>query len=82
MFSHPDMRRCRQHTELRLWFKSKVYLPRTERVGKKYWSNTDEQVAICLQTWPEPAVPVEGMGKLANEKMFLTFTWSLLCLEL
>lgn len=54
--------------------KSKVYLPRTERARKKYRSDTDEQVAICLQTWPEPAVPVEGVGKPANEKMFLTFT--------
>lgn len=30
---------------------------------------------FCLQTWPEPAVSVEGAGKPA-EKMFLTFTWS------
>lgn len=79
MFSHPDMCRCHQHTELRLWFKSEAYLPRIERVGKKYWSNTGKQVAICLQTWPELAAPV---GKPANEKMLLTFTWSPLCLKL
>lgn len=72
MFSHPDMCRCHQHTELRLWLKSKAYLPRTERVGKKYSRNTDEQVAI-LSSGPELAASVEGAGKPANEKMFLTF---------
>jgi len=48
VFSHPDMCRCHQHIELRLWFKSKAYLPRTGRAGKKYWSSAGDQVAICL----------------------------------
>lgn len=61
VFSHPDMCRCYQHTELRLCFKA--FFPRIEGVGKVYWSNTGEQYLV--QTWPEPG----GAAKPANEKM-------------
>lgn len=62
VFSHPDMCRCYQHTELRLCFNSKAYLPRIERVGKKYWSNTDGQYFVFRQNQ-------EGAAKPANGKM-------------
>lgn len=64
VFSHPDVCRCHQHTELRLCLKSEAYLLRRERIGKQYWSSAGEKVAVCLQTCPEP---VEGAGKPANE---------------
>lgn len=62
VFSHPDMCRCYQHTELRLCLNSEAYLPRIERVGKKYWSNIDEQYFVFRQNQ-------EGAAKPANEKM-------------
>lgn len=46
VFSYPDMCRCHQHPDFRFCFKSKPYLPRTERAGMKSWSKADKQVVI------------------------------------